>query len=119
MSGDVRVRRLYDEAPYPVGAVFLVERLWPRGLRREALRPAAWLPGVAPSSELRRWFAHDPQRWVEFCRRYADELDAAPMSWQPLAEAAHSGGVTLLFSARDRHHNNAVALADYLRARRG
>jgi uncharacterized protein YeaO (DUF488 family) len=112
--GDIEVARVYDRDAVPEGRRFLVERLWPRGVRRDDLRLEAWLRDVAPSAELRRWFGHDPQRWAEFRRRYAAELDAAPAAWQPLLDAARSDPVVLLYSARDREHNNALALRDYL-----
>jgi uncharacterized protein YeaO (DUF488 family) len=112
--GDIRVARVYDGKAVPEGSRFLVERLWPRGVRRDDLRLEDWLRDVAPSTDLRRWFGHDPTRWTEFCRRYAAELDAAPDAWRPLLEAARSGPVVLLYSARDREHNNARALRDYL-----
>jgi uncharacterized protein YeaO (DUF488 family) len=116
--GDIRVARVYDGDAVPEGSRFLVERLWPRGVRRADLQLADWLRDVAPSAELRRWFGHDPARWTEFRRRYAAELDAAPGAWRPLLDAAKSGPVVLLYSARDREHNNARALRDYLIARR-
>jgi uncharacterized protein YeaO (DUF488 family) len=115
-AGVIRLCRVYEQQPRP-GKVFLVERLWPRGIRRDALHLDGWLKDVAPSTELRRWFGHDPARWREFRRRYVAELDAHPEAWQPLAAAAAAGDVTLLYSARDRKHNSAVVLADYLRAR--
>ena len=108
--GDIEVARVYDRDAVPEGRRFLVERLWPRGVRRDDLRLEAWLRDVAPSAELRRWFGHDPQRWAEFRRRYAAELDAAPAAWRPLLDAARSDPVVLLFSARYREHNNARAL---------
>jgi uncharacterized protein YeaO (DUF488 family) len=111
----IRLARVYD--PDGGGRRYLVERLWPRGVRRDSLRMAAWLPDVGPSSELRRWFGHDPRRWAEFRLRYAAELDERPDAWRPLLDALAEGDVTLLYSSRDREHNNAVALADYLRRR--
>jgi uncharacterized protein YeaO (DUF488 family) len=116
--GDIRVARVYDGDGVPEGSRFLVERLWPRGVRRADLRLVDWLRDVAPSTELRRWFGHDPARWAEFCRRYAAELDATPGAWRPLLDAARSGPIVLLYSARDREHNNARALRDYLLDRR-
>jgi uncharacterized protein YeaO (DUF488 family) len=77
-----------------------------------------WLKDVAPSAGLRRWFGHDPARWQEFRQRYAAELDARPEAWQPILAADRQGTVTLLFSAHDTEHNNAVALKAYLEARR-
>lgn len=110
----IRLKRVYDRESPEDGKRFLVERLWPRGIGKGALRIDEWYKEVAPSTELRKWFAHDPAKWAEFRRRYRAELDARPESWKPLAEAAASGTVTLLFSARDTEHNNAVALKDYL-----
>ncbi|MGY1605307.1 DUF488 domain-containing protein [Geodermatophilus sp. SYSU D00815] len=97
---------------------FLVERLWPRGVRKEALRLEAWVPDVGPSHELRKWFGHRPDRWPEFRRRYFAELDRRPEAWRSLADAAAAGDIALLYSSRDREHNNAVALRDYLLGRR-
>ena len=115
--GEIQLSRVYDAGPRPEGAVFLVERLWPRGVRRDSLDIDAWLKDVAPSTELRRWFNHDVQKWAEFRHRYESELDAHPQAWQPLLDAAGKGDVVLLYSSRDREHNNAVALRDYLQAR--
>jgi uncharacterized protein YeaO (DUF488 family) len=113
---DIRLARVYDEAPHDQSATFLVERLWPRGLRRDALHVDAWCRDVAPTTELRKWFSHDPLKWPEFQRRYVRELDANPQAWQPLVEAAQAANITLLYSSRDREHNNAVVLRDYLLA---
>lgn len=118
-SPRIRVKRVYDPPEADDGARFLVERLWPRGFSKASLRLDGWLRDVAPSHELRRWFGHDPARWEEFRRRYFAELDAKPEAWRPLLEAARRGPVTLLYSARDTEHNNAVALRDYLQARMG
>ena len=96
---------------------FLVERLWPRGIRKADLAGTEWLPDVGPSHELRKWFGHDPDRWDEFRRRYSAELDQRPDAWRPLADAAATRGITLLYSSRDTVHNNAVALREYLLAR--
>jgi uncharacterized protein YeaO (DUF488 family) len=111
----VNLSRVYDHERTS-GKAFLVERLWPRGIRRDELHLATWLKEVAPSTELRTWFGHDPEKWPEFRRRYAAELDANPEAWRPLADAATAGDVTLLYSSRDREHNNAVALREYLQA---
>ncbi len=99
------------------GVRFVVDRLWPRGMRREALHLDGWLKDVAPSDALRRWFGHNPAHWDEFRRRYNTELDAKPDTWQPILDAARHGKVTLLYSARDTEHNNGVALRDYLKAK--
>jgi uncharacterized protein YeaO (DUF488 family) len=113
----ISLRRVYEDDAGGDDLRFLVERLWPRGVRRSALRLTDWLRHVAPSTELRTWFGHDPRRWEEFRRRYVAELDAHPEAWQPLRDAAAAGDVTLLYSSRDAEHNNAVALREYLLAR--
>ncbi len=113
----IRVKRVYESPEPDDGARFLVDRLWPRGVKKESLRLDGWLKDAAPSDELRRWFGHDPARWDEFQRRYRDELSGRPEAWRPIMEAARRGDVTLLFGARDADHNNAVALKVYLDAR--
>ena len=110
----MRVKRVYEPAAPDDGARLLVDRLWPRGVKREALSLHLWLKEVAPSPALRRWFGHDPARWNEFQRRYFAELDGKPQTWQPILEAARKGNVTLLYAARDPAHNHAVALREYL-----
>ncbi|NOK03010.1 MULTISPECIES: DUF488 domain-containing protein [Myxococcus] len=110
----IRLKRAYEAASRTDGRRFLVERLWPRGVRKTALPIEAWLKDAAPSTELRKWFAHDPDRWSEFCRRYTAELAANPAAWQPLLEAARHGTVTLVYSAHDTEHNNAAALQQFL-----
>jgi uncharacterized protein YeaO (DUF488 family) len=110
----IRTRRVYDPPEPGDGTRFLVERLWPRGMKKEALPLDGWLKDAAPSDELRRWFSHDPAKWDEFRRRYDAELEGKPDVLQPLREAARQGNVTLLYSARDTEHNNAVALKEYL-----
>jgi len=111
---EIKLSRVYDHERDGRGKRFLVERLWPRGVRRDTLDLDDWLPEVGPSHELRKWFGHDPKRWEEFRRRYFAELDARPQGWQLLVDATAAGQVTLLYSSRDREHNNAVALRDYL-----
>jgi uncharacterized protein YeaO (DUF488 family) len=110
----IHTKRVYEEADPHDGARFLVERLWPRGMKKAALPLDGWIKEVAPSSALRQWFGHDPPRWAEFKRRYFAELDRAPDAWEPLLTAARRGTITLLYSARDTEHNNAVALQEYL-----
>jgi uncharacterized protein YeaO (DUF488 family) len=95
----------------------LVDRLWPRGKSKESLGYQAWLKEVAPSDELRHWFAHDPQKWEEFQRRYAVELERKEDSWRPLVEAARRGDITLLYASKERQYNNAVVLKRYLEQR--
>jgi uncharacterized protein YeaO (DUF488 family) len=110
----IQIKRTYA-APVPSdGRRILVERLWPRGMKKEALAADAWLKDVAPSTELRQWFAHETRRWPEFQRRYREELRAHPEAWMPIRDASRHGTVTLLYSARDTEHNSAVVLHDYL-----
>jgi uncharacterized protein YeaO (DUF488 family) len=85
-------------------------------MRKEEVIMDAWVRDVAPSTELRRWFGHDPAKWDEFRRRYFAELDAHPAAWHPLLDAARKGNVTLLYSSRETEHNNAAALKEYLNA---
>jgi len=115
----IRVERIYASKEPDGSFRVLVDRLWPRGLRKDALHLDAWMKDVAPSNELRGWYHHDVPRWEEFKARYFAELDAQPDAWQPLLEAAHQGDVTLLYGARDEEHNQAVALREYLEARLG
>jgi uncharacterized protein YeaO (DUF488 family) len=110
----IEVKRVYDALDSENGAQFLVDRLWPRGVKKEALRLKGWLRDVAPSDELRQWFGHDPAKWDEFERRYFVELDRNREALQPLLAAARRGGITLLYGAQDTEHNNAVALKAYL-----
>lgn len=113
----IQLKRVYDPARPADGRRVLVDRLWPRGVSKATLRADAWPKEIAPRDALRRWFGHDPARWPEFIRRYRAELNARPQVWQPLLDAARRGPVTLLFSARDAGHNNAVALRAYLLAK--
>jgi uncharacterized protein YeaO (DUF488 family) len=114
----IQLKRVYEPATPQDGTRFLVERLWPRGIKKESLRFDAWLKDVAPSTELRQWFAHDPAKWEGFQRRYFAELDAHVEALAPMRKAVRKGPVTLLFSSHDVAHNNAVALKRYLTSRR-
>ena len=114
----ISLKRAYDPASKDDGVRFLVERLWPRGVKKGALRLDAWLKDVAPSTELRQWFSHDPAKWTEFQRRYSAELDTKPEVLEPIANAARRGSVTLVFSSHDTERNNAVALRTYLASKR-
>ena len=113
----IKLKRAYDSASKDDGIRFLVERLWPRGVSKAALHLDAWLKDVAPSTELRRWFSHDPSKWIEFQRRYFAELNAHPTSVEPILEANRKGRVTLVYSSHDQEHNNAVALKAFLAAK--
>ena len=110
----LKTSRVYEHAKASDGVRFLVERLWPRGIKKDKLEMEAWLKDVAPSSELRKWFAHDPAKWQEFQGRYRAELEANPKAWKPILEAAKQGDVTLLYSARDTEHNSALLLKAFL-----
>ncbi len=110
----VQIKRVYEPPSREDGVRVLVDRLWPRGLSKPGASIDLWLKDLAPSVRLRRWFNRDPSRWTEFTTRYAAELDAKKTSVAALVGAARRGRVTLLFGARDREHNNAVALHSYL-----
>jgi uncharacterized protein YeaO (DUF488 family) len=113
----ITVKRAYDPVSPADGRRFLVERLWPRGVSKAKLKVEAWLKEVGPSTELRKWFSHDPEKWDEFRKRYRRELDSRPEAWRPIVSAAHQGRVTLVYSSHDTEHNNAVALVEYLKAK--
>ena len=115
---DIRIKRIYEPAAPEDGERYLVDRLWPRGAKRAAARLSGWLKDVAPSDALRRWFGHDPARGEEFRRRYLAELESQPGSLRPLRDAIARGPVTLVYSARDQEHNQAVVLREYLRRHR-
>jgi uncharacterized protein YeaO (DUF488 family) len=110
----IKLKRVYDEDQPGDGVRYLVERLWPRGIKKTALRIDGWLKDAGPSTELRKWFSHDPEKWREFRRKYFAELDHAPDAWAPIRDAARQGAVTLLYSSHDAEHNNAVALKEYI-----
>lgn len=113
----IQLKRAYEPASGRDGARFLVERLWPRGVKKSDLPLRAWVKDAAPSSQLRKWFGHDPAKWTEFQRRYLAELRHHPESLQPILAAARAGGpVTLIYSSHDQEHNNAVALKAHLEA---
>ncbi len=116
MRGDwkINLKRVYDPPSAEDGPRYLVDRLWPRGIKKENLQLAGWLKGLAPSAELRKWFGHDPSRWEEFKHRYFTELEQKPETWRPLIQALEEGPITLLYAASDQEHNNAVALKAFL-----
>ncbi|MFZ0661457.1 MAG: DUF488 domain-containing protein [Acidobacteriaceae bacterium] len=111
----INIKRVYDEADKSDGTRLLIERLWPRGVRKESLPIASWIKDAGPSTELRKWFSHDPAKWEEFQKRYFAELQANPDAWQPIIDAARKGTVTLIYSSHDTEHNNAVALQQFLK----
>jgi uncharacterized protein YeaO (DUF488 family) len=108
---------VYEKADPRDGKRFLVERLWPRGLRKAEVQMDAWLKDAAPSTELRKWFSHDPGKWSEFQRKYFAELKQNPEAWATILKTAKRHPVTLLYSSHDEEHNNAVALKRYLDAK--
>lgn len=110
----IKLKRVYEPASKEDGTRILVERLWPRGIKKSDLVMDKWLKEVAPSSELRKWFSHDPAKWEQFQKKYLIELDASPESVQFIVQALHRGPVTLLYSSKDTVHNNAVCLKNYL-----
>jgi uncharacterized protein YeaO (DUF488 family) len=113
----IRLKRAYDAMSRTDGTRFLVERLWPRGVSKATLQLDAWLKEVGPSTALRNWFSHDPEKWREFRRRYFRELDSRPEAWKPIVSAARRGTDTLVYSSHDTEHNNAVALQEYVQTK--
>lgn len=111
----IHIKRVYDAPAAADGTRVLLDRLWPRGVRKEDARIDQWMNDLAPSTELRRWFGHDPAKWAEFQKRYFKELDAKPDAVAELKKLARAGKVTLVYGARDTENNNAVALREYLR----
>jgi uncharacterized protein YeaO (DUF488 family) len=111
----VQVKRIYEPAGKDDGARVLIDRIWPRGVTKAEAALDLWLKDIAPSSELRKWFGHDPARWEEFRTRYGEELDGNGETVARLRDLMAKGPVTLLYSAHDAAYNQAVALQDYLR----
>lgn len=118
-SPKLRVRRVYDPPARTDGCRVLVDRIWPRGLSKEDAKLDAWIRDVAPSAELRKWFGHEPSKWEAFKRKYFRELDGRREAIEELLTTCSKRTLTLLFSAKDTEHNNAVALKEYLEARLG
>src|SRR5690349_8277043 len=115
----IKLKRVYESPGKDDGKKFLVERLWPRGVKKTALADAVWLKDVAPSTDVRKWFGHDPNKWAEFQRRYRSELKKDEVALEPILRAARHGTVTLLYSSHDTQHNNAVVLREYLERKLG
>ena len=119
---EVLLKRAYDEPGNDDGFRVLVDRLWPRGKKKGELRLNAWVKEIAPSTELRKWFNHDPRRWLEFCRRYKAELKA-PKLEKAIADTVHAARnhskITLIYAARDTEHNEAVVLQAIFKRRAG
>jgi len=110
----ILLKRAYETPSRGDGCRILVERLWPRGLSKQAARVDLWAKEAAPSAALRRWFNHDPSKWQEFRRRYFRELRAHPEALEPIMERVRAGRVTFVFAAREVRLNSAVALKEYL-----
>lgn len=113
----IQLKRVYEKSERQDGIRFLVERLWPRGIRKTDLHMDAWQKDAAPSDPLRKWFSHDPKKWTAFEHKYFAELEERPEAWEPVLKAARHATVTLLYSSHDMEHNNAVALKRFLEAR--
>jgi len=110
----ILLKRVYEATEPTDGCRILVERLWPRGVSKEDARIDLWAKETAPSTELRRWFDHDPDKWAEFKRRYFGELRTRPESLEPVLERIQAGPVAFVYSSRELRFNNAVALKEYV-----
>ena len=116
----IQVRRIYDKTqPDDNVYLILVDRLWPRGLRKDRVRIDLWLKEIAPSDRLRRWFGHDPAKWVRFKDRYFAELNSKTDLVKAILDKSKSAPVCLLYGAKDQEHNNAVALKEFLELKLG
>lgn len=110
----IKIKRTYEDPGPDDGLRYLVDRIWPRGVKKSTLILEAWLKNLAPSDSLRHWFEHDPAKWEEFKRRYFAELESKSKIWKNLLPLAQKGTVTLLYGTEETEHNNAVALKEYL-----
>lgn len=118
MTGHVyrlQIKRVYEPAAVEDGHRVLVDHIWPRGLSKKSLRIETWMKSIAPSTALRKWFGHEPRKWDAFRGKYHAELQRKPDDIASLLTLAREGVVTLVYAARDEAHNNALALAEYLR----
>ena len=115
----VRIKNAYEPPSAQDGTRILVDRIWPRGLKKTEAGLDAWVRGVAPSDGLRKWFGHDPERWTQFRQRCLWELEGRPVELQMLLDRARGKRLTLVFGAREREHNNARVMRDYLRDQLG
>lgn len=113
----LNIKRAYEEADDSDGKRILIDRLWPRGVSRETAQIDLWMREIAPSTELRKWFGHDPAKWEAFQSRYNDELDSNPELVDTIRTMAMAGQVTLIYAAKDEEHNDAVVLLNYLKKR--
>jgi len=111
---NVKLKRAYDAPTDEDGTRILVDRLWPRGISKKDAALSLWMKEIAPSTELRKWFGHDPDRWNEFRKRYAREIDRNSLLLDQLRSLALKGRITLVYSAHDENHNDAVVLRDVM-----
>jgi uncharacterized protein YeaO (DUF488 family) len=118
MSPTIKTKRVYEKPSRADGMRILVDRLWPRGLTKERAAVKEWLKEVAPTTALRKWFGHDPDKWNEFQARYLKELAAKQELVDRLRDLCEKSTVTLLYGARDEEHNEAIVLKDFLEGRR-
>ncbi|SET59007.1 Uncharacterized conserved protein YeaO, DUF488 family [Nitrosospira multiformis] len=112
---NLKLKRVYEPSDKNDGTRILVDRLWPRGMTKAKAGVDIWLKELAPSAELRKWFGHDPGKWTEFKKRYRAELEENDEQLAQLREEIKKGAVTLLYGAKDEEHNDAIALAEFLR----
>ncbi len=110
----IKTKRVYEHADKNDGYRILVDRIWPRGLTKEKAKIDLWLKDIAPSNELRKWFNHEPEKWLEFKKRYCNELTTKQEYIQVIHEKAQKHSVTLVYGAKDEEHNNAIVLQEYL-----
>lgn len=113
-SEKIKLKRAYELPSPDDGTRVLVDRLWPRGLSKEKAALDQWMKDIAPSTELRKWFGHDPARWKEFRKKYTEEINQNPDLFEQLRSLAHKGTLTLIYSAHDEIHNDAVVLQELL-----
>lgn len=110
----VKIKRVYEEPSSQDGKRILIDRLWPRGISKEKGKIDIWMKDIAPSTELRKWFGHDPAKWEEFQKKYLDEIRQNPSAVSQLKEQVKEGNVTLVYGAKDIKHNDAVVLKEFL-----
>lgn len=113
----INLKRVYDPASTDDGIRILVDRLWPRGLKKTDLILDAWLKDVSPSPALRKWYSHDPEKWTEFQKEYIAELEDNPEAWKPIMKALEHSTVTLIYAAHDVEHSHALCLKNYLHSK--
>ena len=113
-QASIRIKRVYEDPQEMDGRRILVDRLWARGLSKEKAKVDVWIKDIAPSTELRRWYGHDPHKWAEFKKRYIAELEANPENVEAILKEVHVGIVTFLYSSKEEQLNNAAVLKEYI-----